>query len=309
MPMTTEATTRPMKIGFVGTGIMGSHMARRLAEAGHAVHAWNRSPAKAERLASLGVRIAARAADTAREADAVICMLSSGPVCDEVLLGPGEVLASMRPGSLLVVMSSIPVETARRQHAAASARDVAYLDAPVSGGEAGAEAGRLAVMVGGEPGAFETARDLFAAMGRPTHVGPPGSGQLAKLANQMIVASSIVAVAEALLFAERGGADPGQVREALLGGFADSTILRQHGLRMVQQQFKPGGPAKYQVKDTSTALAFARTVGLELPVLGTVDRLFADMVSHGDGDLDHSGIIQEIRRSQRQAPPASLSPG
>jgi 3-hydroxyisobutyrate dehydrogenase-like beta-hydroxyacid dehydrogenase len=114
----------------------------------------------------------------------------------------------------------------------------------------------------------------------------------------MMVASTIAAVAEALLFAERGGADPAQVREALLGGFADSTVLRQHGLRMVQQQFKPGGPAKYQVKDTSTALSLAKTLGLELPLLRVVDKLFADMVAHGDGELDHSGVIREIRRSQ-----------
>ena len=186
---------------------------------------------------------------------------------------------------------------------------MSYLDAPVSGGETGAEAGRLAIMVGGEAAAFEAWSELLAVMGRPTHVGPAGSGQLAKLANQAIVASTIVAVAEALLFAERGGADPGQVREALLGGFADSTVLRHHGLRMVQHRFEPGGPAKYQVKDTSTALAFARTLDLELPVLGIVDRLFADMVSHGDGDLDHSGIIREIRRSQRLPLPDSASSG
>ena len=302
-----DTLRRPVRVGFIGTGIMGFHMARRLAEAGHAVQAWNRSADKADRLTSFGVQVVPRAAEVATDADVVICMLSSGPVCDEVLLGPGEVLASMRQGSTLIVMSSIPVETARRQHEAASARGVAYLDAPVSGGEAGAEAGRLAIMVGGEAAAFEAARELFAVMGRPTHVGPAGSGQLAKLANQAIVASTIVAVAEALLFAERGGADPGQVREALLGGFADSTVLRQHGLRMVEQRFEPGGPAKYQVKDTSTAIAFAKTVGLELPVLRTVDRLFAHMVSHGDGDLDHSGIIREIRRAQGLPPDRASS--
>jgi 3-hydroxyisobutyrate dehydrogenase-like beta-hydroxyacid dehydrogenase len=301
--MTGDGRRQPAKVGFIGTGIMGSHMARRLAEAGHAVQAWNRSPEKVERLAPFGVQGAPRAADATRDADVAICMLSSGPVCDEVLLGRGDVLASMRPGSVLIVMSSIPIETARRQHQAASARGVAYLDAPVSGGEVGAEAGRLAIMAGGDASAFEAWQGVLSVLGRPTHVGPAGSGQLAKLANQTIVASTIVAVAEALLFAERGGADPGQVREALLGGFADSTVLRQHGLRMVQHQFKPGGPAKYQVKDTGTALAFARTMDLELPVLGVVDRLFADMVSHGDGDLDHSGIIQEIRRSQREPLP------
>ncbi len=300
MTVDTTVDTAPERVtvGFIGTGIMGFHMARRLAEAGHTVQVWNRTPDKAGRLTAFGAQVCACAADAACNADVVICMLSAGPVCDEVLLGGGEVLASMRRGSALIVMSSIPVETARRQHAVAAACQVAYLDAPVSGGEAGAEAGRLAIMAGGDALPFATWRGLLEVMGRPTHVGPVGSGQLAKLANQMMVASTIAAVAEALLFAERGGADPGQVREALLGGFADSTVLRQHGLRMVQQQFKPGGPAKYQVKDTSTALALAKTLGLELPVLRVVDGLYADMVAHGDGELDHSAVIREIRRSQ-----------
>ena len=285
-------------IGFVGTGIMGAHMARRLAIAGHRVKAWNRSAEKAQALTASGVVVTASAMDVAREADIVICMLSSGPVCDDVLLGQGAVLAAMRPGSTLIVMSSIPVESARHQSREAAARGVDYLDAPVSGGEAGAEGGTLAIMAGGEARVFERARRVFEAMGRPVRVGPAGSGQLSKLVNQVLVASTIAAAAEAMLFAERGGADPAKVREALLGGFADSTVLRQHALRMIDENFVPGGPAKYQVKDTSTALALSRSIGLELPLLGLVDRLFGDMVAHGDGELDHSGIIREIRRRQ-----------
>jgi 3-hydroxyisobutyrate dehydrogenase-like beta-hydroxyacid dehydrogenase len=288
----------PLTVGFVGTGIMGAHMARHLAAAGHRVQAWNRTAGKAEQLSQSGVHVAAAAKDVAPGADVVICMLSSGPVCDAVLLGEGGVLAAMRPGSTLIVMSSIPVETARHQAAAAAECGVDYLDAPVSGGETGAAAGTLAIMAGGEESVFERSRALFEAMGRPVRVGPAGSGQLAKLVNQMMVASTITAVAEALLFAERGGADPARVREALLGGFADSTVLAQHGLRMISGNFVPGGPAKYQVKDTSTALALSRSLGLELPLLGLVDRLFGDMVLHGDGDLDHSAIIAELRRRQ-----------
>jgi 3-hydroxyisobutyrate dehydrogenase-like beta-hydroxyacid dehydrogenase len=195
-------------------------------------------------------------------------------------------------------MSSIPVESARRQAREAAAHGVGYLDAPVSGGEAGAKGGQLAIMVGGDEIVFERARAVFESMGRPVLVGPSGSGQLAKLVNQMMVASSIATVAEALLFAERGGADPAKVREALLGGFADSTVLRQHGQRMIEGNFVPGGPAKYQVKDTSTALALSRSIGLDLPILGLVDRLFGDMVAHGDGDLDHSAILLALRRRQ-----------
>jgi 3-hydroxyisobutyrate dehydrogenase-like beta-hydroxyacid dehydrogenase len=289
------AATRRLSIGFVGTGIMGGHMARRIAQAGHKTAAWNRTATKAEALSAFGVAQACDAAAAARGADAVICMLSSGPVCDETLIG-GGVLAGMHPGSLLIVMSSIPVATAERQAELAAGRGIGYVDAPVSGGETGAREGTLAIMAGGGQDVFERARPLLEVMGRPTRVGPTGTGQLSKLVNQMIVASTIATVAEAVLLAERGGADPAKVREALLGGFADSTILRQHALRMIERNFEPGGPAKYQVKDTTTAVEFGRRIGLELPVLQAVDKLFADMVEHGDGDLDHSAIIREIGR-------------
>jgi 3-hydroxyisobutyrate dehydrogenase-like beta-hydroxyacid dehydrogenase len=288
-------TATRAKIGFVGTGIMGGPMARNLVHAGCAVTAWNRSREKIDALGS-GIRSVAAAADVAADADAVVCMLSSGPVCDEILLRAGGVLAAMRPGALLIVMSSIPVEAARQQAYAAEIAGVLYVDSPVSGGEKGAIAGTLAIMSGGTTQAFEAAMPVLAAMGRPVHVGPAGAGQLAKLINQSIVATTLVAVAEAMTLAERGGADPLKVREALLGGFADSTILKQHAMRMVARNFAPGGPAKYQLKDTSTAIAHAATLGLALPMLTLVDRLFADMVSHGDGELDHSAIIREIWR-------------
>ena len=283
-------------IGFIGTGIMGGHMARRLAEAGFKVSAWNRSPEKAVALSSEGIAVSQNAADAARGADVVICMLSSGPVCDEVLLAPGGVLDAMQDGSTLVVMSSIPVETARAQAERASAAGVHYIDAPVSGGEKGAREGTLAIMAGGEAHRIEALADVFAPMGRVTHVGPAGSGELTKLANQLIVASNICAVAEALVLAERGGADPAKVREALLGGFADSTVFRQHGKRMVEGNFVPGGPAKYQVKDTGTALSLARKEGLRLPVAEQVDALFRQLVDEGGGDLDHSAVILTLKR-------------
>jgi 3-hydroxyisobutyrate dehydrogenase-like beta-hydroxyacid dehydrogenase len=282
------------RIAFLGTGIMGAPMAARLAAAGFPVTAWNRSP---EKLASLaGLAVAPTACAAVERAEVVVCMLSSGQVCDAVLLGPEGAVAAMAPGATLVVMSSIPVGTARAQAAACAARDIAYVDAPVSGGERGAKDGTLAIMAGGDAAVVEALAPLFAPLGRPTHVGPVGSGQLAKLANQLIVASSICAVAEALLLAERGGADPARVREALLGGFADSAVLRQHGLRMVERDFKPGGPAKHQIKDTGTALDLARAQELRLPVAEEVDRLFRSLVEHGGGDLDHSAVIVELRR-------------
>jgi 2-hydroxy-3-oxopropionate reductase len=203
-------------------------------------------------------------------------------------------------------MSSIPVETARAEAEAAAARGIAYVDAPVSGGERGAVGGTLAIMAGGDAGVIGRLAPVFAALGRVTPIGPVGAGQLAKLANQLIVASTICAVAEALLMAERGGADPVRVREALLGGFADSTVLRQHGERMVRGDFRPGGPAKYQIKDTGTALALADSLGLHLPVAAEVDRLFRDLVGHGGGDLDHSAALVELRRRNGLPVPDAL---
>lgn len=282
-------------IGFVGTGIMGGHMARRLAEAGFRVTAWNRTADKAAALAAAGVELAGSPAGAASEADVVICMLSSGPVCDEVLLAAGGVLEAMRPGATLVVMSSIPVETARSQAGQAAERGVRYVDAPVSGGETGARDGSLAIMAGGAAQEVAALADVFAPLGRLTHIGPAGTGQLAKLANQLIVASNICAVAEALVLAERGGADPAKVREALLGGFADSKVLRQHGQRMVDGNFTPGGPAKYQLKDTGTALALAGALKLQLPIAETVDALFRRLVEEGGGDLDHSAVFLTLQ--------------
>ena len=284
------------RIGFLGTGIMGFPMARRLAEAGHQVRAWNRTRQKADPLAAAGATVVDSPRDAVRHADVVIGMLSSGPVCDEVLLGHGAAIAGMEPGSTLVVMSSIPVETAQAHARAAAVRTVGYLDAPVSGGEKGATDGTLAIMIGGEAAVVERVRPVLEVLGRPTHVGAAGTGQLAKLVNQLIVAGTIAVVAEALLLAERGGADPARVREAILGGFAHSTILEQHAPRMIANDFRAGGPAKHQLKDTGTAVALARALGLRLPVATLVDGLFADLVAHGDGELDHSAVIRELRR-------------
>ncbi len=203
------------RIGFLGTGIMGGHMARRLCEAGHTMTAWNRTRAKAEPLSAQGARIADSPTTAVEGAEVVICMLSDGPVCDAVLIEEGTV-AAMPAGGLVIVMSSIPVETARAQAEKAAELGLRYIDAPVSGGEAGARDGTLAIMAGGEKGDVEEAREIFEALGRPTRVGPAGSGQLAKLANQVIVSNTLATVAEALLLAKVGGADPAAVREALL---------------------------------------------------------------------------------------------
>lgn len=283
-------------VGFIGTGIMGAPMAANLAAAGFTVTAYNRNPDRLAPLVERGVRPAATAAEAAAGRDAVVVMVSSGAVSQAVLFGEGGAARAMRPGTLLLVMSSISVPDAEAQAAEAEALGLRWLDAPVSGGERGAIAGRLSIMVGGVPEDFAAARALFAAMGKPILIGPKGTGQLAKLVNQATVASTLVAVSEALLFAEAGGADPARVREALLGGFARSHILEEHGLRMIAREFTPGGPAKYQIKDTAAAKALAAKLGLDLPMLDLADRLFNDLVDHGGGDLDHSALFLELAR-------------
>ncbi|MBE0404362.1 NAD(P)-dependent oxidoreductase [Halomonas citrativorans] len=283
-------------IGFIGTGIMGAPMARRLAKAGHQVRAWNRTRSKADSLEAVGIETVERPEQAVTESEVVIVMLSSGPVCDELLLGSDGLLNAMQPGATLIVMSSIPVETARRQAKEASKHQIHYLDAPVSGGEQGAIDGTLAIMAGGDAESFKAVEPILLSLGRPVHVGPAGSGELVKLANQMIVANTIATVAEAILLAERGGADPAQMLNALEGGFADSTVLRIHGQRMIKEDFTPGGPSKWQLKDTQTAMALAQEWQLKLPVSSLVNGLYEALIAQGEGDLDHSALIRQLRR-------------
>jgi len=291
-----------ISIGFAGVGIMGFHMARRLAEAGNSVCAWNRAREKAERLGPHGARVVDNAAEIAQGANAVIIMVADGPASDAVIFGADGsegVLASMEQGSALVVMSSIPPETAAAQGKAAKEHGVRYLDAPVSGGEPGARDGTMAIMAGGEKDVFDELQPVFAVLGRSTHVGPAGAGSLAKLANQVIVGNTIQTVAEALLLAEKGGADPDAVITALQGGFADSPILQNHGRRMISGDFTPGGRSAIQLKDTRTAAELGATLGLELPVTSLVQQVYADLVDNGQGDLDHNAAWLELRRRNK----------
>lgn len=282
-----------MQIAVLGIGLMGYPMARRLCEAGYAVHAWNRSREKAERLAPFGARVHASAADAVREAQIVVCMLESGPVVEDVLFRQG-VADAMQPGTLFIDMASIQPREARDHAARLAERGIAQLDAPVSGGTLGAEHGTLAIMVGGKPADFERAQPVFKVLGRATHVGPHGAGELAKLANQMIVGITIGAVAEALLLCAKGGADMAKVREAIAGGFADSRILQVHGGRMVERDFAPRAKIAIQLKDMRNALATAEEVGFEAPVTALFEQLYAQAGEHGLSDLDHSGLFVEL---------------
>lgn len=292
----TTPTTTPLRIAVLGTGLMGLPMARRLCAAGHQVHVWNRTRAKAEPLRADGATVHASPRDAAAHSDIVVSLLESGTVVAEVLFGMGDDSAvhGMRAGGLFVDMASIQPREARDHASRLGERGLRHLDAPVSGGTVGAEAGTLAIMAGGKPEDFATAQPIFSALGHATHVGPHGAGQLAKLANQMIVGITIGAVAEAMLLCAKGGADMAKVREAISGGFADSRILQLHGQRMVERDFAPRGKMKVQLKDMRNALATAREIGFDAPVTSLFEQLYADGVEHGLGELDHSGLFVEL---------------
>jgi 3-hydroxyisobutyrate dehydrogenase-like beta-hydroxyacid dehydrogenase len=282
-------------IAFLGTGIMGLPMCGHLLDAGFPVRAWNRTRAKAEALLGKGATLPATVAEAVADADFVIIMLSTGPVVSEILFGQEAAAAALKAGSTVVVMSSIPVENSREHAKKLLEKGVHYVDAPVSGGEKGAIEASLTIMAGGGEEVIAGAGEVLACMGRVTRVGPVGSGQLAKLANQAIVGITIGAVAEALLLAEAGGADPSAVRDALLGGFADSAILRQHGTRMISGNFEPGGKSEMQLKDLETARRLADSLGLELPALELAESLYRQMCEAGLGALDHSALILHLR--------------
>ncbi|MEM7631398.1 MAG: NAD(P)-dependent oxidoreductase [Pseudomonadota bacterium] len=281
------------KVALLGTGLMGFPMARNLAQAGVSVTVWNRTKAKADPLADVGAQVVATTREAVTGADIIITMMSDGPT---VLSVVAEVADALRAGALWIDMSSTKPGEARAQAAALAAVDVVHLDAPVSGGTKGAEGASLAIMVGGGAADFARAVTVLEVMGRPVHVGPSGTGQLSKLCNQTIVAVTIGAVAEAMLLAEEGGADPAALRAALKGGFADSTILQQHGERMTTGNFVPGGLSKFQLKDLDNVLVEAESAGLTLPMTQGVRDRFAHFVENMDGaDRDHSGLYLELR--------------
>ena len=291
--MTTDNKKNKGKIAFLGTGNMGLPMARRLTEAGYEVHAWNRTLAKATPLAAIGVTLHHSASEAAGAADTVIGMLENGKVVDHVLFAQG-VAEAMKAGTLFIDMASIAPREARDHAVRLGALGIAHLDAPVSGGTVGAENGTLVIMAGGQAADYARALPLLGVFGRATHVGPHGSGQLAKLANQMIVGITIGAVAEALLFATKGGANMAKVKEAITGGFADSRVLQLHGQRMVDRDFSPRARMSIQLKDLKNALATAHEIGFEAPITGLFEKLYAEGVENGLEDLDQAGLFVEL---------------
>jgi 2-hydroxy-3-oxopropionate reductase len=283
------------RIAFIGTGLMGAPMARCLLKAGFPVTVWNRAVEKAEALVADGAVHAPNVRAAVDGADVVFTMLSDAEAVSDILFEKG-VAEAMKEGAILADTSSIAPTSAREHADRLKAMNIEHIDAPVSGGVAGATAGTLAIMAGGDAAVIERARAVFAPIGRLTHVGPSGAGQICKLANQQIVGVTIGAVAEAMMLVEAGGASREKFRQAIRGGFAESRILELHGARMVERDFKPGGPAKFQLKDLNTAIASARAFGLELPLTEQVRREFDALVADGYGDVDHSGLLLYLEK-------------
>ncbi|HVR50936.1 MAG TPA: 2-hydroxy-3-oxopropionate reductase [Pseudorhodoferax sp.] len=283
-----------MKIGFIGLGIMGAPMALHLVNAGHALSYVKRSKTQAD-IAASAAKGFATAKEVAQEADVVILMLPDTPDVQAVLFGENGVAEGLSQGKTVIDMSSIsPIET-KAFAAKIEALGCDYLDAPVSGGEVGAKAASLTIMVGGSEAAFAKALPLFEKMGKNiTHVGAAGAGQTTKVANQIIVALNIAAVGEALLFASKAGADPAKVRQALMGGFASSRILEVHGERMIKRTFNPGFRIGLHQKDLGLALAGAKSMGVALPQTAGAAQLMQACAAQGWDQLDHSALVKAL---------------
>lgn len=288
-------TEEGKRIAFLGTGLMGAPMARRLLSAGFSVTVWNRDESKAAPLADFGAELASNPTDAVVGANVVFTMLSDGSAVEDVLFGRG-VAGALEKRAVVVDTSSIAPPIARDHATRLAAIGIAHVDAPVSGGVVGAEAGTLAIMAGGDATVVESLADVFAPLGRITHVGPSGAGQICKLANQQIVAITIGAVAEAMMLVEAGGASRDKFRQAIRGGFAESRILELHGQRMVDRKFEPGGPSRLQLKDLNAVAAMAETYDLELPLTSDIRRAFDDFVANGHGELDHSALLLHLEQ-------------
>jgi len=283
-----------MNVGFIGLGIMGAPMAGHLLAAGHTLNIFTRkAPPKA--ISEAGAIACASGADVARKSDVIIVMVPDTPDVEAVLFAKGGVAEGLSKGKTVVDMSSISPMATKDFAARINALGADYLDAPVSGGEVGAKAGTLTIMVGGPEKAFERVRPLFEKMGKNiTLVGGNGDGQTTKVANQMIVAMTIAAVGEALLFASKAGADPAKVRQALMGGFAASRILEVHGERMIKRTFDPGFRIELHQKDLNLALTGARELGVALPNTASTQQLFTACAANGHAKKDHSALVRAL---------------
>lgn len=284
-------------IGLIGLGIMGKPMARNLAKAGHDLVVYNRSRDDVDELAAESPRFAAASspAEVAQRADIIITMLPDSPDVQQVVFGENGLIGELGPKHLLIDMSTIAPATSQAVYEAVKARGASALDAPVSGGDKGAIAGTLSIMVGGDEDAFARAMPVFEAMGKTiVHVGGPGAGQIVKACNQVVVAINYAAVSEALVLGAKAGVDPAKIVQVLSGGLANSRVMEMRGPTMISHQFAPGFRVNLHRKDLGIALATGREQGVPLPVTALVGQLYESLAASGRGDLDHSALVTLI---------------
>ena len=282
-------------IGFIGIGLMGLPMAKNILKSGYKLIAYNRSKEKLELLKNSDAQIASSIGYLVSNSEVIITMLTDDRAVDEVL-GAKEFVNNLKTGSTVIDMSSIKPTTATKHYNNLKLKNINFLDAPVSGGTVGAEEGSLAIMVGGEQNVFNEVNTILKTMGNPTLVGPTGSGQVSKLANQIIVGLTIGAVAEAVTLCEKAGADPDKMIEALSGGWADSKVLKTHGKRMIDKDFSPKGRTSVHLKDMNNILECANSYNLYLPISNLVKEMYKTLVENGYGEIDHSSLYKEIER-------------
>ena len=284
-------------VGFIGTGLMGLPMAKNILAKKFKLNVWNRTPGKTQELKKKGAKVFDDIKDLVQNSKVIVSMLANDDVCKAVLIK--KIQPYLKKGQIVIDMSSTTQNTALEIGKALKKKKVFFLDAPVSGGTIGAEKGTLAIMVGGDKKIFNVVMPLFKSMGTAIYVGKTGCGQVAKLANQTIVGISIGAVSEALILAEAAGADPKAVREIMLQGFAGGPILKNHGLRILTKNFKPGGKASTQLKDMNNIISTAKKYKLNLPIAKKVQELYAKTVKSGRANLDHSALYLFIKALSR----------
>ena len=288
-----------MQIGFIGIGLMGFPMAKNLLNSGYKLKAFNRSQDKAEKLKNFGAVISTSIKDAVTNSDIIITMLTDDTAVEKVM-GNEEFIKNIKPYATVIDMSSINPVLSKKYAEILKEKNINYLDAPVSGGTIGAEEASLAIMVGGEEKIFNECFDLLKILGNPTLVGPVSSGQISKLANQIIVGVTIGAVAEAVTLCEKSGTDPSKMIEALSGGWADSKILQTHGERMINKDFSPKGKTTTQLKDMTNIINAGKAVDLHLPISTLIKEMYKNLVEDGLGNTDHSSLYNEIEKINKK---------
>ena len=286
-------------IGFIGIGLMGFPMAKNIVKSGYNLKAYNRSQCKADKLKEFGAEISVSIKDVVTNSDVVITMLTDDAAVDKVM-SSDEFVSNIKKGATVIDMSSVnPVLTIKCSKKL-NEKKINYLDAPVSGGTIGAKEATLAIMVGGDEEIFKNCYDLLKKMGNPTLVGPVSSGQISKLANQIIVGVTIGAVAEAITLCEKSGTNPSKMIEALSGGWADSKILQTHGKRMISKDFSPKGKTTTQLKDMTNIINAGKAVETHLPISSLIKEMYKDLVADGHGNTDHSSLYNAIEKVNKK---------